>query len=91
MSEARFPTRAAPGLATRVLRTEAAAVEGLVARLDTRFADAVHLLVGCRGRVIVTGMGKSGVMCRNIAAPLASTGTPAGVLHIPDLWRTELF
>lgn len=68
-------------LAARVLRLEAEAVLGLVGRLDDRFVRAVRLLEGCAGRVIVTGMGKSGLIGRKIAATLASTGTPAYFLH----------
>jgi DNA-binding MurR/RpiR family transcriptional regulator len=71
------------GLAERVLRLEAESVLALVARLDDRFVDAVGLLQRCRGRVIVTGMGKSGLIGRKIAATLASTGTPAYFLHPP--------
>jgi arabinose-5-phosphate isomerase len=56
-------------------------VLALCARLDDRFVDAVAALHGCRGRVIVTGMGKSGLIGRKIAATLASTGTPAYFLH----------
>jgi arabinose-5-phosphate isomerase len=69
------------GLAERVLRLEAESVLALVPRLDDRFVDAVGLLHRCRGRVIVTGMGKSGLIGRKIAATLASTGTPAYFLH----------
>jgi arabinose-5-phosphate isomerase len=69
------------GLAGRVLRLEAESVLALVPRLDDRFVDAVGLLHRCRGRVIVTGMGKSGLIGRKIAATLASTGTPAYFLH----------
>jgi len=68
-------------LAARVLRLEAAAVLALVERLDDAFDRAVDVLHGCRGRVIVTGMGKSGIVGRKIAATLASTGTPAYFLH----------
>ncbi len=68
-------------LARKVLQTEAAAVLALVDRLDEGFARAVMLIHDCRGRVIVTGMGKSGIICRKIAATLASTGTPAFFLH----------
>jgi arabinose-5-phosphate isomerase len=68
-------------LAERVLRIEAEGVLGLVPRLDERFLNAVNLLHGCRGRVIVTGMGKSGLVGRKIAATFASTGTPAYFLH----------
>ena len=68
-------------LAARVLRIEAAGVLALVERLDARFSSAVRLLHGCAGRVIVMGMGKSGLVGRKIAATLASTGTPAYFLH----------
>ena len=64
-------------LARKVLQTEAAAILALVERLDESFERAVRLLLECRGRVIVTGMGKSGIICRKIAATLSSTGTPA--------------
>jgi arabinose-5-phosphate isomerase len=68
-------------LAERVLRLEAESVLALCPRLDDRFVAAVGVLHGCRGRVIVTGMGKSGLIARKIAATLASTGTPAYFLH----------
>ena len=68
-------------LAQRVLRLEGESVLALCARLDDRFVDAVAALHRCRGRVIVTGMGKSGLLGRKIAATLASTGTPAYFLH----------
>jgi len=68
-------------LAERVLRLEAQAILGLVPKLDAGFARAASLLHGCGGRVIVTGMGKSGIIGRKIAATLASTGTPAYFLH----------
>ena len=68
-------------LAERVLRLEAEAILGIIPKLDDRFDRAVALLRGCLGRVIVTGMGKSGLIGRKIAATLASTGTPAHFLH----------
>jgi arabinose-5-phosphate isomerase len=68
-------------LAERVLRLEAEAILGVIPSLDERFERAVDLLRGCAGRVIVTGMGKSGLIGRKIAATLASTGTPAFFLH----------
>ena len=68
-------------LARKVLRTEAAAILGLVDRIGGDFERAVQLLFECRGRVVVTGMGKSGIICRKIAATLSSTGTPAFFLH----------
>lgn len=67
--------------ARRVLNIEAEAVAALAARLDEGFDRAVDLLVGCKGRVVVAGMGKSGIVCRKIAATLSSTGTPAYFLH----------
>ncbi len=68
-------------MADRVLRLEAESIAGLRGRLDDRFVRAVELMHGCRGRVIVTGMGKSGLIGRKIASTLASTGTPAYFLH----------
>ena len=68
-------------LAERVLRLEAESVLALCSRLDDRFVAAVETLHRCRGRVIVTGIGKSGLIGRKIAATLASTGTPAYFLH----------
>jgi arabinose-5-phosphate isomerase len=65
----------------RVLRIEAQAISALVDRLDSRFSKAVELLLGCRGKVVVSGMGKSGLIGQKIAATLASTGTPAFFLH----------
>ena len=75
------PGRDARSLAERVLRIEADAVLGLVAKLDERFDRAVDVIHRCAGRVIVTGMGKSGHIGGKIAATLASTGTPAFFLH----------
>jgi len=68
-------------LARKVLETEAAAILALVDRLDGKFDCAVQTLRQCTGRVILTGMGKSGIICRKIAATLTSTGTPAFFLH----------
>lgn len=65
----------------RVLATEVVAVQALEARLDGDFVTACQLLHDCRGRVVVTGMGKSGHIGNKIAATLASTGTPAFFLH----------
>ena len=68
-------------IAARVLRLEAEAILALIPRLDERFGAAVTLLHEASGRVIVTGMGKSGLIGRKIAATLASTATPAYFLH----------
>ena len=65
----------------RVLEIEARAIAGLIGRLDQRFSDAVDLLYACAGKVVVSGMGKSGLIGQKIAATLASTGTPAFFLH----------
>src|SRR5688500_14355266 len=78
------------GLARKVLQTEAAAILALVERLDERFECAVRLLLECRGRVIVTGMGKSGIICCKIAATLASTGTPAHLLRPAEAIHGDL-
>ena len=67
--------------AKRVLRIEADAVARLIDRLDDNFDRAIDLIMNCRGRVVVTGMGKSGHIGNKIAATLASTGTPALFLH----------
>jgi len=67
--------------ARRVLTIEAEALASLAARLDPSFDRAVDLLVGCKGRVVVAGIGKSGIICQKIAATLSSTGTPAYFLH----------
>ena len=83
-------TAADIALARRVLETEAAAILALVDRLDERFERAVRLLLDCRGRVIVTGMGKSGIICRKIAATLSSTGTPAFFLHPAEATHGDL-
>src|SRR6476469_984747 len=68
-------------IAKKVLQTEAAAIIALIDRLDDNFDHAVKILHDCQGRVIVTGMGKSGIICRKIAATLTSTGTASFFLH----------
>jgi len=77
-------------LARRVLQIEAGAILALVDRLDERFDAAVRLILDCPGRVIVTGIGKSGIICRKIAATLSSTGTPAFFLHPADATHGDL-
>jgi len=77
-------------LARKVLQTEAEAILALVNRLDDRFEDAIRTLLDCRGRVIVTGMGKSGIIARKIAATLSSTGTPAFFLHPAEAIHGDL-
>jgi len=65
----------------RVLDIEARAVQALIQRLDSGFSDAVDLLYQCKGKVVVAGMGKSGLIGQKIAATMASTGTPSFFLH----------
>ena len=77
-------------LGRRVLRLEAEAVAALADRLDETFDRAVRLLAGASGRVIVSGVGKSGVVARKIAATLTSTGTPASYLHPIDSLHGDL-
>lgn len=77
-------------LARKVLEIEAAAILALVEALDHRFDEAVELIVSGRGRVIVTGMGKSGIIARKIAATLSSTGTAAYFLHPAEAIHGDL-
>src|SRR5438874_13524436 len=77
-------------VARKVLETEAAAILALVERLDERFERAVQLLRDCRGTVILTGMGKSGIICRKIAATLASIGIPSMFLHPAEAIHGDL-
>jgi len=68
-------------LARAVLQTEARAIEQLVPRINADFIKACHLLLACKGRIVVSGMGKSGHIAGKIAATLASTGSPAFFVH----------
>src|SRR5882757_5489828 len=77
-------------LARKVLETEAAAILALVERLDEQFDEAVQLLRRCKGRVILTGMGKSGIICRKISATLTSTGTASFFLHPAEAIHGDL-
>src|SRR5918992_1596027 len=83
-------TPADRSLARKVLETEAAAIMALVDRLDGNFDHAVRMIHECQGRIIVTGMGKSGIICRKIAATLASTGTAAFFLHPAEATHGDL-
>ena len=76
-----FDAEQAQALARKTFEIEAAAVLGLAGRVGPEFAQAVQLMLACRGRVVVMGMGKSGHIGRKIAATLASTGTPAMFVH----------
>jgi arabinose-5-phosphate isomerase len=77
-------------LARQVLRIESDAILQLVDRLDGNFTGALDILQDCRGRVLLTGMGKSGIIARKIAATLSSTGTPAFFLHPADAIHGDL-
>ncbi len=76
--------------AREVLDIEAQGLLSLADRLDHNFLEAVELLGSCRGKVVVTGMGKSGLICRKIAATMASTGTPSFFLHSGDAIHGDL-
>jgi arabinose-5-phosphate isomerase len=77
-------------LAREVLATEAAAIRAIEARLGSSFIDAASVLLECRGRVVVTGIGKSGHSARKLAATLASTGTPAFFVHAAEASHGDL-
>lgn len=76
-----LPSKTALELAKQVLAIEAEAIQSLSARLGQSFLDAVALLLNCKGRVVVSGIGKSGHIARKIASTMASTGTPAYFVH----------
>lgn len=76
--------------ARKVLEIEAEAIRELVPRLDASFDSAVELLLGCAGRVVVTGMGKSGIIAQKLSATLASIGTPSLYLHPADATHGDL-
>jgi arabinose-5-phosphate isomerase len=76
--------------ARRVLRIEAQAIQDVMARLDRTFERAVELLFACKGRVAVTGMGKSGIVGKKISATLSSTGTPSFFLHPAEALHGDL-
>jgi arabinose-5-phosphate isomerase len=76
--------------AKRVLQIEAQAIAGLIERLDGRFETAVELLYACQGRIVVTGLGKSGLIGRKVAATFSSTGTPSFFLHAGEALHGDL-
>src|SRR6476620_2056529 len=86
----KFDAAQAMALARKTFDIEAAAVQGLAARVGPEFAEAVALMLGCRGRVVVMGMGKSGHIGRKVAATLASTGTPALFVHPAEASHGDL-
>jgi arabinose-5-phosphate isomerase len=77
-------------IAKKVLKTEADAVAGLIQKLDCNFERAIDIIFGSKGRVVVTGMGKSGLVGKKIAATLASTGTPAFFMHPAEACHGDL-
>ena len=77
-------------LAREVLSIEAAAVHALIQRIDENFLRALNIILSCEGRVIVSGMGKSGHIARKIAATMASTGTPAYFVHPAEASHGDL-
>ena len=79
-----------PDIARKVFETEASAILGLIPKLDENFNKAIDLLQQSKGRVIVTGMGKSGIIARKLAATLSSTGTPAVFLHAAEAVHGDL-
>ena len=90
MNKTLSATPHALNLAREVLNIEAAAVQALVARIDEDFLRALNVILRCEGRVIVSGMGKSGHIARKIAATLSSTGTPAYFVHPGDASHGDL-
>jgi arabinose-5-phosphate isomerase len=82
--------RAALAMAREVLEIEAKAVSDLIGSLDQRFVQAVETILNCRGRVVVSGIGKSGHIARKIASTLASTGTPAFFVHPAEASHGDL-
>ena len=84
------PSRPPRSVAREVLEIEAEALRGLVGQLDEQFDRAVALLADCSGRVVCTGMGKSGIIMKKIAATLSSTGTPALFLHPAEATHGDL-
>lgn len=76
--------------AQEVIAIEANAIKALIGRIDGNFTAAVDLIVQCRGRLIISGMGKTGLIGRKIAATLSSTGTPAMFLHSAEAVHGDL-
>ena len=76
--------------AREVLKAEHAALEGVAVRLDLKFAEAVDWVLACAGRVVVTGMGKSGFIAQKLSATLASTGSPSLYLHPAEALHGDL-
>src|SRR4030065_471181 len=77
-------------IAKKVLKTEAEAVYSLIEKLDNNFEKVLNIIYSSRGKVVITGMGKSGLVGKKIAATLASTGTPAFFLHPAEASHGDL-
>jgi len=86
----KFDSDAALATARRVLEMEAQAVHALGARVNDSFAHAVKVAASCTGKIAVTGMGKSGIICKKIAATLSSTGSPAIFLHAAEAMHGDV-
>jgi arabinose-5-phosphate isomerase len=86
----KLSSQEAISLAKRVLDIEARAVQELAGRLDDSFVRAMQIILGCKGRIVVSGMGKSGHIARKLAATLASTGTPAFFVHPAEASHGDL-
>src|SRR5687768_6386613 len=89
-SHAQSPAANVVEMARTVLEIEARAIQDLIATIDQRFAQAVTVVLTCRGRVVVSGIGKSGHIARKIASTLASTGTPAFFVHPAEASHGDL-
>src|SRR5579863_1729116 len=89
-SKSREATNSALATAKRVLQIEADAIADLIERLNDKFERAVEILFACKGRVVVTGLGKSGLIGRKISTTLASTGTPSLFLHAAEALHGDL-
>ncbi|MCB6183688.1 KpsF/GutQ family sugar-phosphate isomerase [Leeia sp. TBRC 13508] len=85
-----FDANTVLAIARDVMQTEVAAVEAVRARLDDAFLEAIQLILNCEGRVVVSGMGKSGHIGNKIAATMASTGTPAFFMHPGEACHGDL-
>jgi arabinose-5-phosphate isomerase len=76
--------------AREVLKSEANAIDNLLERIDSQFEKAIDILNDCKGRVVLTGMGKSGIVCRKVAATFSSTGLPSFFLHPAEAIHGDL-
>jgi arabinose-5-phosphate isomerase len=77
-------------IAKDVLRTEAEAILSVISRLDSRFVEAIDIILNCKGHVIVSGMGKAGLTAQKISATLTATGTPSFFIHPAEALHGDL-